>query len=150
MATPRKRVRDPEYMKAQRTKYNHSEKGRAARRRYMQTDKGKSTLRRSEQRNRWPRELMQRYGLTVEAYAWLLYSQNFACAICERPFSRDVIAPEDPRSGKERPNVDHDHETGAVRGVTCGWCNYGVLGAMENAGPEQVRRVLRYLGWENE
>ena len=40
-------------------------------------------------------------------------------------------------------HVDHDHETGAVRGLLCGFCN-SVLGlALES--PEILRRAQIYL-----
>jgi hypothetical protein len=140
----RKRNRDPEYMRVQRAKYNRSDKGRAAFRRYQQTEKGKARIRRSEQRNRWPRWLMAQYGLTVEAYAWLLYEQDFACPICAKTFSKEVISAKN-QSDKVRPAVDHCHVTGDVRGIVCGWCNYNLLGPMEKVGMVGVRKAIGYL-----
>ncbi len=53
------------------------------------------------------------YGLTVEDYDKLLESQNGGCAICGL---------------KTEPNgkslcVDHNHETGQIRGILCFRCN---------------------------
>jgi hypothetical protein len=59
------------------------------------------------------RRLAKNYGLSVEAFEKLLADQNFVCAICGE-------APEDG------PKVDHDHTTGAVRGILCGPCNTGL------------------------
>lgn len=66
--------------------------------------------------------LKTRYGLTVEAYNALFAAQNGVCAIC--------LLPEDGCSGPLRTKrvmaVDHDHETGKVRGLLCIRCNSAV------------------------
>lgn len=59
--------------------------------------KGKST-----------RELL---GVTDEQYERLLAAQGGGCAICGNP----------PKT--RRLHVDHDHKTGAVRGLLCYRCN---------------------------
>lgn len=65
---------------------------------------------------------LARFGLTPDQYAEMLAAQNGACAICERP--ERVI---DPRSGRVKSlAVDHDHESGAVRGLLCQNCNKGI------------------------
>jgi hypothetical protein len=59
------------------------------------------------------------YGLTKEQYEALLEAQHGRCAICER-------TPEETnrrRNGCERLSVDHNHETGQVRGLLCASCN---------------------------
>lgn len=72
------------------------------------------------------------YGLTPEVYAALVGQQGGCCAIC----------------GQELPargaHVDHDHETGAVRGVLCPRCNAVVLPVVERT-PEVVVRAAEYL-----
>lgn len=55
------------------------------------------------------------YGITIEEYDRLLTEQGDACAICREPCP----------SGR-RLAVDHDHETGAVRGLLCGPCNIAI------------------------
>ena len=57
-------------------------------------------------------ETLKKYGLTPEAFASLLAEQNHRCAIC---------AVQD--SGERNWNVDHEHTTGAVRGLLCRGCN---------------------------
>ena len=52
------------------------------------------------------------YGITAGEYQTLLDHQGGRCAICERA------------TGKTRRlAVDHDHETGLVRGLLCKPCN---------------------------
>jgi hypothetical protein len=58
---------------------------------------------------------LRKYGLTGEQYEMLLASQNGACAICHGS----------PPVGKSL-NVDHDHDTGIVRGLLCTPCNTGL------------------------
>jgi hypothetical protein len=62
---------------------------------------------------------LRRYGITPEDYDERLASQGGRCAICRTT---------EP-SGKANSyfHVDHDHETGVVRGLLCGRCN-GALG----------------------
>ena len=54
--------------------------------------------------------------LTEDDYAALLAAQDGRCAICRRP----------PKEGGRRLSVDHDHATGAVRGLLCFRCNRGL------------------------
>lgn len=63
--------------------------------------------------------LRRKYGLTPEQYQEMLDSQNGVCAICETP-------PTDKRLA-----VDHDHDTGAIRGLLCKNCNVK-LATVEN------------------
>jgi Recombination endonuclease VII. len=51
--------------------------------------------------------------MTSDAYDMLLLSQEGKCKICARP---------EPVSGR-RLAVDHDHQTGEVRGLLCTKCN---------------------------
>jgi hypothetical protein len=54
----------------------------------------------------------RKYGLSPEAYAAKLESQEHRCKICGRVMSK--------------PNVDHDHETNEVRDLLCWPCNCGI------------------------
>ena len=55
--------------------------------------------------------LKRRYGIGADEFDELVVRQSGVCAICGRP-------------GPE--HVDHDHETGAVRGILCFNCNGGL------------------------
>jgi hypothetical protein len=59
------------------------------------------------------------YGITNEDYEQMLIDQDGVCAVCATP----------PTEGK-RLSVDHDHDTGHVRGLLCYKCNTaaGLLG----------------------
>ena len=58
------------------------------------------------------------YGITFEEYQERLDLQGGVCAICDSP------PPEGQR--KKFLCVDHDHETGEVRGILCDSCNRGI------------------------
>lgn len=73
-----------------------------------------------------PRRL-RNYGLTPEEYRRMWEEQEGLCAIC----------------GKEATQIDHDHETGRVRGLLCSRCNYGIGALGDNV--RGLRRALRYL-----
>lgn len=61
--------------------------------------------------------ILARHGLTTDDYSRLVECQGGACAICRRP--EKAI-----RLGKTmRLAVDHDHESGRVRGLLCMRCN---------------------------
>lgn len=64
---------------------------------------------------------MHFYGITPEQYAELFRKQNGMCAICHQP----------PRGKMKSLSVDHDHNTGKVRGLLCITCNRAV-GYLDN------------------
>lgn len=79
------------------------------------------------------RQAHRTYGLAPEAFEQMLASQGGACAICASSLGEHG----------ERSHVDHDHRTGAVRGLLCPSCNYG-LGWMRD-DPDRMRRAASYL-----
>lgn len=62
--------------------------------------------------------LAAHFNITVDEYDAILQYQNGVCAVCKKP----------PKAGK-RLAVDHDHQTGYVRGLLCFYDNKRVLGA---------------------
>jgi Recombination endonuclease VII len=61
------------------------------------------------------RNIARKYGLTEQEFTTLLDSQNGTCAICKAT-----------DGGKYGFAVDHNHDTGAVRGILCISCNTGL------------------------
>jgi hypothetical protein len=74
-----------------------------------------------------------RYGVTREQYAAMLADCQGCCLICD----------EEPT----RPHIDHDHETGRVRGLLCPRCNI-LVGFVENS-ESLLPRVKEYLDSAN-
>lgn len=88
-------------------------------------------LRYRERNNQWKQEngaryrelqkrhyLKSKYGLTQDQYDTLFEQQGGRCAICRKEGKRvNGIGPLE---------IDHDHTTGAVRGLLCRSCNMGI------------------------
>lgn len=60
--------------------------------------------------------LRRNYGISLDAYDQLLQEQGGVCAICGT----------DNPGSNTRFMVDHNHDTGEVRGLLCGNCNRGI------------------------
>ena len=82
---------------------------------------------RSRQRN------LSIYGLTEATFDTLLAAQGGVCAICGTV----------PR-GRYRFDIDHDHDTGRVRGALCRRCNL-ILGHVGD-DPGLLHAAAEYLG----
>lgn len=78
-------------------------------------------------------KIQRHYGINGEQFAEMERKQNGVCAICELP----------PKDGKFLA-VDHDHQTGAVRGLLCISCNRGIGYLADD--PQRLRKALAYLG----
>lgn len=69
--------------------------------------------------------LKRLYGITSVEFRAMLEAQGGVCAICKQPHTPD-------RSGwTKHLCVDHDHATGAIRGLLCQTCNV-MLAAIES------------------
>jgi hypothetical protein len=95
-------------------------------------------------RRRTPEELRGRraelrYGMADGEYARLVDEQDGLCAICRQPETLPLVGGGAPRSLA----VDHDHETGKVRGLLCQACNTSI-GQMGD-DPARLRAAADYL-----
>jgi hypothetical protein len=79
-----------------------------------------------------PYHLKRRYGITEAQFDEMVNQQGGLCAAC-----------------KKRPatQVDHDHQTGRVRGILCLNCN-AALGAFKD-DPRIVWAAIEYLETAN-
>jgi spore coat polysaccharide biosynthesis predicted glycosyltransferase SpsG len=121
-------------------KYHSAEERRAAQnescRRYRATDKAKvkSAAKQKiwQQNNKHkPREylLRNKYGLTVDQYKDMILAQNNKCAICETDMKETFI--------------DHNHDTGIVRGVLCRHCNLALGHVFDSK--DILSKAINYL-----
>ena len=74
-------------------------------------------------------------GVTPAEYARMLAAQNGHCALC----------PNTPKT--RRLSVDHDHRTGAVRGLLCYRCNRALPAYLP---AEWFARAAEYVGRRDE
>jgi hypothetical protein len=74
------------------------------------------------------------YGLTLGAFDSMLSGQGGVCAICGG----------NHWGGKwNTPMVDHDHDTGEVRGILCSNCNMAISKLKDS--PDILRVAANYL-----
>jgi len=77
-------------------------------------------------RKRW--NLKTRYNLTPDDVAAMLAEQDNKCAICSSPLLHY--------------HIDHDHQSGKVRGILCHRCNLLIAGMEDNGF---LVKALAYL-----
>ena len=75
------------------------------------------------------------YGITIKEFDMQVHVQKNRCAICSTEFIHDAMT--------TKPVVDHDHETGKVRGLLCRKCNQGIGNFGENR--EVMKRAIEYV-----
>lgn len=86
-------------------------------------------------RNCVSRRLRERkYGLSRGEFDAMVTSQGGACAACMVAFAT---------LPKKHTHVDHDHVTGAVRGVLCHACNTAI--GLLSDSPSRAEMLARYL-----
>lgn len=105
------------------------ERRRPAMKVYSKKHYQKNRTKRLEQT--WAARLKRDFGMTVADYQEMLGQQGGGCAICTK------------KPTGYRLHVDHDHETGDVRGLLCRECNGGI-GMFKDSG-DLLGRALAYL-----
>jgi hypothetical protein len=79
-------------------------------------------------------KVIKGYGISVEQYEAMKKEQDGCCVICRTTPDINLL-------------VDHDHVTGAVRGLLCRLCNTA-LGSFRD-DPELLERAITYLKKES-
>lgn len=78
-------------------------------------------------------KLKKAYGITYDEYLILLEGQEGCCAICG---TSDM--------GKRKAfSVDHNHDTGKIRGLLCNYCNTGIGGLQDDVN--LLKKSIEYL-----
>lgn len=128
-----KRKADPEAMEIHRAKQRAMYRRKMEDPEFREKKREVSALQRTRQPERVKkthRESKRRtlYGIEPHEFDRMLAEQGGACAVCRR---------------ERRLVVDHDHETGAVRGLLCDSCNQG-LGKFAD-DTERLNAAIAYL-----
>jgi hypothetical protein len=89
-------------------------------------ERQRSTPRSRDVESEW---LRYRYGITPDDRDQMLAAQRFRCAV--------------GHATGQPLEVDHDHVTGAVRGLLCGACNRGI--GLLRDDPDRCVAAARYL-----
>lgn len=76
--------------------------------------------------------LREKYGITLVQYGEMYDAQDGCCGICKESFPPGA-----------QLHVDHDHDTGDIRGLLCGNCNAG-LGMFQDDS-ERLYAAVAYL-----
>lgn len=84
---------------------------------------------RSFQNKMW--KIENRFGITIDKYESMLAAQDYGCKICQGNDLDRSLA------------IDHNHETGKVRGLLCSKCNRGLGYFQDNV--ELLQKAIDYL-----
>jgi len=102
-----------------------------AKRRYRASPKGRVASRSAD--------LKKSYGIDADEYERMFDTQKGVCAVCGQP--ETVVHPVSKKVA--RLAVDHNHQTGAVRGLLCMSCNMMIGHAREDA--KRLLKAAMYL-----
>ena len=80
------------------------------------------------------------YGLTLEQYEAMVEYQDHKCKICGIHETENSL---DKNGNPKRLSIDHDHETGQIRGLLCNPCNTALGSFRDNV--ESLQRAILYL-----
>lgn len=146
------RCRDCDRLVNRETHYRHIEKYRAQKRKYASEHKVEREAYNKIWRDKNPAKvkaifqraytknpdrfanarLMHEYGISLDKYNELFQIQKGLCAICDSSC----------KSGK-RLSVDHNHDTGEVRGLLCRICNTAI--GFFGDDIKKLRKAIAYI-----
>lgn len=107
---------------------NNPEKVKESSRKHRSSDKGKASKRNGA--------YQRLYGISLEDYESKLIDQDYKCAICKSSSPNRITS--------VHFAVDHDHDSGKVRGLLCDKCNVG-LGRFDES-IKTLKSAIEYLG----
>ena len=90
-------------------------------------------------KKRLEQHLKYKYGVSVDKLEETLQNQSNKCAICESELP-DLLTYENRRRGYA---IDHNHDTGEIRGILCLQCN--TLLGMAKDSKEILLSAINYL-----
>ena len=134
--TKQYRADNPEKVRSRKRKWvaENQEKVKAYNKQYQCENRDKIKARSKKYyENNYARYLARKYGIAPEEHALLFAKQEGCCAICGSARC----------SSGNRFAVDHDHQTGEVRGLLCKRCNM-VIGIFEDSA-ELLQAAGEYL-----
>ncbi len=111
-------------------KYRENPEVKEKRRKY--DEKNKSRFKNTKYKN----HLKRKYGITLKEYNKLLLKQGGVCAICRNKGNGKALS------------VDHNHQTGKIRGLICSSCNLTLGYAKENV--DRLENCIKYLNFYRE
>jgi len=110
------------------------QKNEAKKRQQAKTYRLQNREKYNEMAKRW--HFKTRYGLTLEDIDAILAAQNYKCKLCGEPLV------------ETKRCIDHDHETGEIRGILCQKCNVGL--GMFNDDSKKLKLAAKYLDKKGE
>jgi len=82
--------------------------------------------------------LKRGYKISLEEIHDMLETQDYKCLLCKRKI--EIILDKGIRS---TANVDHNHNTGKVRGLLCSYCNT-LVSYVEN-NKDRLDEIIEYI-----
>lgn len=128
LCTKSYRVRNNERLRRKNIEYKIANKDKIKLKRPQYRAKNVDLIKKQTkvQKLRW------RYKISYETYQLMLGMQDGCCAICNEQHRFDKPL-----------HVDHDHNTGAVRGLLCRRCNQGIGFLRDDS--ETLQTATNYL-----
>ncbi len=86
------------------------------------------------------RRRLKTFGLTLEQFYLMHDNQKGKCKICDMEIARE---PQSDGPGRNPAHIDHNHNTGKVRGLLCKNCNPGLGQFKDNI--DLLEKAILYL-----
>lgn len=92
-------------------------------------------------------DLKKKYGMDLEKFNELLITQKGLCALCGKEMGEGKMIGKRNGNTNNGPVLDHNHKTGAVRGIIHRSCNHLLGNARDDT--DILKRAIEYLErWE--